>query len=200
MAPNVHSGINTQQLSECVLFVSVFHTHPRATELLYAVNSTITTGMIPQGAALNSEDPGASPVAQLFFRMSPDIVGVSLGDVGGQEVAQLASMIPDTDECLQRCGLARGTQPMAKQDSRVPGNAFLSGVSAGVGATASSTSYSRSIMQTADLVTVIENPVAPSVICISATVASFADITTCNELTRGLEWIRGCWEQQFCVQ
>ncbi|GBE79718.1 RmlC-like cupin domain-containing protein [Sparassis latifolia] len=180
------------------------HLHPRATELLYAVNGTITTGMIQQGgtrfifnnvtagsgivlpqgsvhfqindncdpvtfvSALNNEDPGASPVAQLFFGMPPGVVGASLGDVGVQEVVQLASMIPDTfvlgtDECLQRCGLTRGAQPMAQQVPRVAGNAFPSGVSAGAGAAASSTSQSRSIMQTsADLVAAIENPVAPS--------------------------------------
>ncbi|GBE77609.1 RmlC-like cupin [Sparassis crispa] len=227
MAPNVHSGINTQQLSECVLFVSVFHTHPHATELLYAVNSTITTGMIPQGgtrfifnnvtagsgivlpqgsvyfeindncdpvtfvSALNSEDPGASPVAQLFFGMPPNVVSTSLDP---------RHFILGTDKCLQRCGLMRSTQPMAQQDPRVPGNTFLSGVSTGMGAATSSTSYSRSIMQTADLIAAIENSIALSVICISATVASSADITTCNELARGLKWIQGCWEQRFCVQ
>ncbi|KAJ7485685.1 RmlC-like cupin [Mycena latifolia] len=84
-------------------------------------------------AAFNSEDPGVLQVAQRFFGLPPDIVSITLGDIGVQEVQGLEAKIPDnvaigTDECLKRCGLKRPpTQPTTQHQPRVSGNAFPPG-------------------------------------------------------------------------
>ncbi|KAJ7223302.1 RmlC-like cupin [Mycena pura] len=80
-------------------------------------------------AAFHSEDPGIANSAQLLFGLSPDTVGPTLGDLGVEEVVDIAKSIPDslastTDECLQRCGIKRPPQPTAQQQPRVSGNAF----------------------------------------------------------------------------
>ncbi|KZP17898.1 RmlC-like cupin, partial [Athelia psychrophila] len=68
-------------------------------------------------AGFNHEDPGVLSVAQRYFGLPPDIVGAALGGLGVEEVGGLEALIPDniaigTDECLQRCGLTRGSQPI----------------------------------------------------------------------------------------
>ncbi|KAI0832393.1 RmlC-like cupin [Trametes gibbosa] len=141
------------------------HTHPRAAEMLYVVNGTLSSGMIaengarfvfntleagtamlfPKGsihfqqnegcepmmfvAALNHEDPGVESIAQRYFGLPPDVVAASLGDLGVQEVAGIESMIPDnfalgTQECLDRCGIDRGTQPTLQRQPRNANNAL----------------------------------------------------------------------------
>jgi len=80
-------------------------------------------------AALNDEDPGASQVAQRFFGLPPDVVAATLGDVGIQEVVDIATGIPDNmaigvDRCLAKCNLKRGQQTMTQLQPRVDGNAF----------------------------------------------------------------------------
>ncbi|KAJ6469465.1 RmlC-like cupin domain-containing protein [Mycena sanguinolenta] len=91
-------------------------------------------------SGLNSEDPGALQIAQRFFGLPPDIVAATLGDIGVEEVMGLSDLIPDNvalgaDECLQRCGITRTSQPTAQQQTRVSGNAFPSGVTASTYAT-----------------------------------------------------------------
>ncbi|KAJ7025642.1 RmlC-like cupin domain-containing protein [Mycena alexandri] len=80
-------------------------------------------------AAFNGEDPGVLQMAQRFMGLPVDILQATLGGLGVVEVEGLAKMIPDnivagTDECLQRCGLTRPTQPTAQQQPRVSGNAY----------------------------------------------------------------------------
>ncbi|KAJ7491948.1 RmlC-like cupin domain-containing protein [Mycena latifolia] len=87
-------------------------------------------------AGFNTEDPGVLSVAQRFYGLPPDIVGVTMGDLGVQQVKGLEAMIPDnvaigTDECLKRCGMARPpAQPTAQHQPRVSGNAFPTGADA----------------------------------------------------------------------
>ncbi|KAH9938174.1 RmlC-like cupin domain-containing protein [Fomitopsis serialis] len=141
------------------------HTHPRATEFLYAVNGTLTNGMItetgsrfiinnvttdqamllPQGSihfqfndncepvhfvsALNNVDPGVLLAAQGLFGLPPAIVAATLGQLGVEEVAGIATIIPDdiafgSQECLARCGINPGQQPTNEQVPRVSGNAL----------------------------------------------------------------------------
>ncbi|KAF7325557.1 Peptidylprolyl isomerase [Mycena kentingensis (nom. inval.)] len=118
------------------------HTHPRATELLISVNSTLRTGMITENGArivvegLQPDDNmTVFPLGILCLPL--DVVGATFGDLGVLEVAELASSIPDsfslgTSECLRRCGLQRNRggkpQPTAQQQPRISGNAFPSGV------------------------------------------------------------------------
>ncbi|KAJ7656259.1 RmlC-like cupin domain-containing protein [Mycena polygramma] len=84
-------------------------------------------------AAFNGEDPGVLSIAQRFFGLPVDIVDVTMGEIGVQQVEGLADKIPDniavgTDECLKRCGLARPpAQPTAQHQPRVSGNAFPTG-------------------------------------------------------------------------
>jgi len=145
------------------------HTHPRATEINFSVNTTLRGGVLvengarfaeidiapgsatvfPQGAihfemnpsceeamfvaGFNGEDPGVNQVAQRYFGLPPDIVGASLGGLGVQQVADLASLIPDNvilgvDECLQRCNITRTPQNTAQQQPRVSANAFPASV------------------------------------------------------------------------
>jgi len=80
-------------------------------------------------AALNDEDPGVNQVAQRFFGLPPDVVAATLGDIGVQEVVNLATGIPDNlaigvDRCLQQCNLKRGDQTKTQQQPRINGNAF----------------------------------------------------------------------------
>ncbi|EPT03767.1 hypothetical protein FOMPIDRAFT_20836, partial [Fomitopsis schrenkii] len=61
-------------------------------------------------SALNSEDPGVLLAAQGLFGLPPAIVAASLGQIGVEEVAGLATIIPDdvafgSQECLTRCGI-----------------------------------------------------------------------------------------------
>ncbi|KAJ7223299.1 RmlC-like cupin, partial [Mycena pura] len=95
-------------------------------------------------AAFHSEDPGIANSAQLFFGLPADTVGPTLGDLGVEEVVDIAKSIPDslassTDECLQRCGIKRPPQPTAQQQPRVSGNAFPSGSQASSAAWAKAT-------------------------------------------------------------
>ncbi|OCH94135.1 RmlC-like cupin [Obba rivulosa] len=99
-------------------------------------------------AALNNEDPGVDSIAQRFLGLPPDIVSATLGDIGVEEVFGLANMIPDniafgTDECLQRCGIQRPTQPTNELQPRVSANAFPSSLTA---SSASATNSKRSLM------------------------------------------------------
>jgi len=85
-------------------------------------------------AALNSEDPGASFMAQRYFGIAIDAVAASLGGISEQQVAQIEANIPDvvalgSDECLSRCNITRGTQPETQRQPRVAGNALPSGFS-----------------------------------------------------------------------
>ena len=80
-------------------------------------------------SGFNGEDPGVQQVAQRFFGLPPDIVGAALGGLGVQDVADLEAYIPDNvilgvDECLQRCGIDRTSQPNAQRQPRVSANAF----------------------------------------------------------------------------
>ncbi|KAH9951608.1 RmlC-like cupin [Amylocystis lapponica] len=169
------------------------HTHPRATELLFLVNGSLTSGMVtetgsrfitdtlspgqamvlPMGSihfqqnngceplmfvsALNNEDPGSNLVGQSFFGLPADIVGATLGDIGVEDVASLATMIPDdvalgSSECLQRCGITRGTQPTAEQVPRTSGNSLPA-------ASATATHYSRKVQSTsADVLGAVAGP------------------------------------------
>ncbi|EMD40757.1 hypothetical protein CERSUDRAFT_80405 [Gelatoporia subvermispora B] len=100
-------------------------------------------------AALNNEDPGVDSIAQRFFGLPPDIVSATLGDIGVQEVFNLADVIPDniafgTDECLQRCGIQRPVQPTSELQPRVSANAFPSSVTAAP--SASATNQKRGLM------------------------------------------------------
>ncbi|TFY55319.1 hypothetical protein EVJ58_g8322 [Rhodofomes roseus] len=139
------------------------HTHPRATEFLYLVNGSLTNGMITETgsrfiinnitsdqamllpqfndncetvhfvSALNSADPGVLLAAQGLFGLPPSIVAASLGQLGVEEVAGIATIIPDdiafgSQECLARCGINPGQQPTKEQVPRVSGNALPSAI------------------------------------------------------------------------
>ncbi|PCH41047.1 RmlC-like cupin, partial [Wolfiporia cocos MD-104 SS10] len=103
-------------------------------------------------SALNSDDPGTLLAAQGLFGLPPAIVAASLGEIGVEEVAGLAHLIPDdvafgSQECLTRCGINAGTQPTAEQVPRVSGNALPTGSSSwstSAKATETSTNFSRS--------------------------------------------------------
>jgi hypothetical protein len=66
-------------------------------------------------SALSNEDPGASSIAQNFFRLDPAIVGVTLGfpsQIDASNFAQFKSAIPPpfalgSHECLTRCVVER---------------------------------------------------------------------------------------------
>jgi len=86
------------------------------------------------------------------FGLPPAIVAASLGEIGVEEVAGLATMIPDdvafgSEECVQRCGIKVGVQPTNEQVPRVSGNALPSGSAWTAKATSTSTNYSRSMLQ-----------------------------------------------------
>lgn len=163
------------------------HTHPRATEILYSVNGTLTSGTIgengsrfvfntispgqatvfPMGSvhyqvnegcepmtfvsAFNYEDPGTLSMAQRYLGLPPDVVAASLGNLGVEEVVGLEAMLPDNfalgrDECLQRCGLTRGTQPSTQRQPRVSGNALpaeTSSAASSASATSSAAPHKR---------------------------------------------------------
>ncbi|KAJ7091491.1 RmlC-like cupin domain-containing protein, partial [Mycena belliarum] len=103
-------------------------------------------------AGFNNEDPGVSSLAQRFFGLPPDVVGIAMGDLGVEQVKGLEAMIPDniaegTDECLRRCGLARSpAQPTAQHQPRISGNAFPTGAGSSATVTASSTVTANSTM------------------------------------------------------
>jgi len=85
-------------------------------------------------AAFNDEDPGVGGIAQRFFGLPPDIVDVSLGDIGVVQVAEIEAKIPNNvafgvEECLKRCGITRGNQPTSQRQPRLPDNALPSGFS-----------------------------------------------------------------------
>lgn len=80
-------------------------------------------------AAFNDEDPGVLQIAQRFFGLPANVVGASLGGLGVQEVAHLASLIPDNialgvDECLAKCGMPKGQLQPTKQQQQ-PAAALL---------------------------------------------------------------------------
>lgn len=167
------------------------HTHPRAAEIIYSVNSSLVSGFImedgapyrevnisagsatvyPMGAVhfqmnptcetalfvsgLNSEDPGAQEAAQRFFGLPPSIVGATLGGLDVEDVAEIATFIPDSfavgvSECHARCGIQRSSQPTAQQQPRVSSNAFPIGVLASASsALASATGTSAAATSTA---------------------------------------------------
>lgn len=62
-------------------------------------------------AALNSEDPGTSQIAQNFFALDAGVVNATLGfprTIGGENIEEFRKMIPanlaqDVDGCLARC-------------------------------------------------------------------------------------------------
>lgn len=62
-------------------------------------------------AALNSEDPGTSQVAQNFFALNANVIDATLGlpnTIDGQNIEQFRKAIPanlaqDVDTCLARC-------------------------------------------------------------------------------------------------
>lgn len=64
-------------------------------------------------SGLNSEDPGASSVAQNFFALDPAVVDASLGfpsQINADNFAQFKSVIPapfveGIESCLQRCNI-----------------------------------------------------------------------------------------------
>ncbi|KAJ7470949.1 RmlC-like cupin domain-containing protein, partial [Mycena latifolia] len=110
----------------------------------FQVNEECDPVMFVSG--FNSEDPGALQVAQRceyfviqflvhLLGLSPDVVAATLGDIGVEEVMGVEAMIPDSvalgvDACLKRCGKTREGQPTTQRQTRVPGNAFPSDVSA----------------------------------------------------------------------
>lgn len=63
--------------------------------------------------SFSNEDPGTLSVAQGLFQAGrADFTAASLGDIGVEEVKDIAGGIPEAiafgiDECLQRCGLTR---------------------------------------------------------------------------------------------
>ncbi|KAF5347141.1 hypothetical protein D9757_014453 [Collybiopsis confluens] len=67
-------------------------------------------------AALNSEDPGRSDIAQTFWMLPGDVINAALGfptTIGGGNIDAWRSHIPvnlaaGVDSCLQRCGLSSG--------------------------------------------------------------------------------------------
>ncbi|KAH7100979.1 RmlC-like cupin [Auriculariales sp. MPI-PUGE-AT-0066] len=84
-------------------------------------------------AAFNSEDPGRLDSAPGFFQQLPsDIDNAALGDIGVQEVTDIAAKIPKNvawgvQECLDRCGLTRAGQwtPDAVAQAKRELDAFL---------------------------------------------------------------------------
>lgn len=66
-------------------------------------------------AGLNSDDPGASSVAQNFFGIQGDVLRATLGfpeAIDGENLDQFREMIPTpfargVEECLKRCGLEK---------------------------------------------------------------------------------------------
>ncbi|VDC01129.1 unnamed protein product [Peniophora sp. CBMAI 1063] len=99
----------------------------------FQMNPTCEPAMFVSG--LNSEDPGAQEAAQRFFGLPPSIVGATLGGLDVQDVAEIATFIPDSfadgvNACLARCGIQRGSQPTAQQEPRVSANALPTGVAA----------------------------------------------------------------------
>ena len=72
-------------------------------------------------AGLNSDDPGASSVAQNFFGLSPDVVQATLGfpeAIDGENFLKFKDRIPvpfarGVEECLTRCGI-----PMPKEEGK----------------------------------------------------------------------------------
>jgi hypothetical protein len=70
-------------------------------------------------AALNSDDPGTSQIAQNFFGLNPDIVNATLGfpkEINGQNIAQFAKTLPvnfvqGIERCLERCNIPIGGKP-----------------------------------------------------------------------------------------
>ncbi|KAF2730081.1 RmlC-like cupin [Polyplosphaeria fusca] len=73
-------------------------------------------------AALNSEDPGTSQIAQNFFGLNPDIVNATLGfpkTIDGSNIEQFRKTIPPNlaqgiDKCLQRCNIPIMEFPLKK--------------------------------------------------------------------------------------
>ncbi|KZV96996.1 RmlC-like cupin [Exidia glandulosa HHB12029] len=67
-------------------------------------------------AAFGTDDPGRLDIAPALFQDLPaDIVSASLGDIGVQEVEDIAAKIPlnvawGTQQCLDTCGLTRAGQ------------------------------------------------------------------------------------------
>lgn len=65
-------------------------------------------------AGLNSDDPGASSIAQNFFGLGQDVVEATLGfpeAIGGENFQAFKDKIPvpfarGVEECLKRCGIA----------------------------------------------------------------------------------------------
>jgi len=83
-------------------------------------------------AGLNSEEPGVATVGQRFFGIQPDVVDVTLGDIGPDEAVRIAKSIPDTfaigvQSCLDKCKIQRGDQPKSQQQPRGGGNEFPAG-------------------------------------------------------------------------
>jgi len=66
-------------------------------------------------AGLNSDDPGASSIAQNFFGLRQDVVEATLGfpdAIDGKNFKAFKDRIPvpfarGVEECLKRCGLPR---------------------------------------------------------------------------------------------
>ena len=66
-------------------------------------------------AGFNSVDPGVSQISQNFFRLRPDIVEATLGDIqtfNGQDIDSFRHMIPDNvvlgiEQCLQTCDIQK---------------------------------------------------------------------------------------------
>jgi len=66
------------------------------------------------------------------FGLPPDVVAAALGDVGVQNVVSMSQNIPDNvalgvQQCLDKCGLSRGSQNTTQLQPRVSGNALPSG-------------------------------------------------------------------------
>ncbi|KAH7101776.1 RmlC-like cupin [Auriculariales sp. MPI-PUGE-AT-0066] len=84
-------------------------------------------------AAFNSEDPGRLDSAPGFFQQLPaDINNAALGDIGVQEVKDIAAKIPlnvawGVQTCLDKCGLKRAGQwtPAAVEKAKRDFEAFL---------------------------------------------------------------------------
>lgn len=101
------------------------------------------------------------------FGLGPDVVSASLGNLGVEEVVgieamvsmqlnlplhfliQIALQIPDNfaigrQECLDRCGLSRGTQKTTQRQPRVSGNALPSSETSSAASAASTPASSAS--------------------------------------------------------
>ncbi|KAH9844283.1 RmlC-like cupin [Rhodofomes roseus] len=109
-------------------------------------------------SALNSEDPGTLLAAQGLFGLPAAIVAATLGEIGVEEVASLAEMIPDdvaygSQECLTRCGISvgPGAQPTNEQVPRVSGNTLPSESVSASTTTAKSTAKAEVTNQSRDL-------------------------------------------------